>query len=265
MRIALVILAVLLLAGTAMAADMARGPAYVESTNITYEDQYQQRADALVISIIEGTFWDLGPTYADAFTANGLVADVIYDPAGTFDPSTYSMVVYSTSDNWWDTYAYGSDLTVLATYVDGGGCLMIVGQDFLWGSGVGGGMAFVQTYCYVVDVTQDVLWSGVGPMDYSGTAGGFIEGISCVISPWSDTNFFFTDDVYMTGQGVVTWTSDGYGPAEGGSQDVAIFSAVEFGAAPELNDIIGAFMTFCGVGPEPTPTNHTTWGQLKAQ
>jgi hypothetical protein len=266
MRIALWVFAILLLAGTAMAADVAKGPEVVEGIPQVYTDQYLSRADVLSINILEAVYTDFGPTYAASFTNNGLATDIIYDPSGVFDPSNYQMVVYDSSDDWWTTYAagYALDLAVLGTYVDGGGCVMIVGQDFLYGGGAPA-VNFVTTYCGYYDAVQDANWADV-TMTWTATAGGFIEGlvgnqVACFVD-----NPYFTDDVYACAQGIIMWTTEYYGPAEGGCQDVAIFSSVEFGCEPvaSLDVILGRFIEFCG-GVEPTPTNNTTWGQIKAQ
>jgi hypothetical protein len=267
MRIALVVFAILLLAGTAMAADMAKGPEYVESIPQTYTDQYLSRADVLIVNVLEATFTDMSPAYSAAFTTNGYDSDIIYDPMGAFDPSTYMMVLYSSSENWWSSYTgWGADLALLGTYIDGGGCVMAVGQDMLWGGGAPVA-SFVTTYCGVLDVIQDANGGDLS-LSWDGTAGGFIEGLSGsqVASCWTASPSYYTDDVYYVLQGVVTWLSDTYGPAEGGGQDLAIFSTVEFGCedAGVLADVIGRFVTFCG-GSQPTPTQNTTWGQIKAQ
>ncbi|MBU1702430.1 MAG: hypothetical protein KJ970_05095 [Candidatus Eisenbacteria bacterium] len=267
MRIALTVFAILLLAGTAMAADMAKGPEVVESIPQIYTDQYLSRADVLDINVLEGVFTDLSAAYVAAFTANGLATDVIYDPMGAFDPSTYQMVVYNSSEDWWTSYTgYSADLGILSTYIDGGGCVMAVGQDMLWGGGAPVA-SFVTTYCGVLDYIEDVN-GGDTSLSWTGTAGGFIDGLSGsqVSTCWTASPNYYTDDLYFVAQGVVTFTSDTYGPAEGGSQDVAIFSTVEFGCegAASLSDIIGRFVVFCG-GVVPTPTNNTTWGQIKIQ
>jgi hypothetical protein len=265
MRIALAVFAILLLAGSAMAADMAKGPDVVEGIPQSYTDQYLSRADVLDINILEDVFTDLSAAYAGAFMTNGYDSDIIYDPMGAFDPSTYMMVVYNSSDNWWESYTgYATDLGILGSYIDGGGCVMAVGQDMLWGGGAAVA-TFVTTYCGVLDVIQDAN-GGDTTLSWTGTAGGFLEGLSGSQIACYGSNPYYTDDLYFVVQGIVTWTSDTYGPAEGGAQDMAIFSAVEFGCqdAASLADIIGGFVTFCG-GTQPTPTQNTTWGQIKAQ
>lgn len=264
MRIALAIFAILLLAGTAMAADMAKGPEVVEGIPQSYTDQYLSRADVLDINILEAVFTDMSAAYAAAFTANGFDTDIIYDPVGAFDPSTYQMVVYNTSDNWWTSYlGFGSDTALLGTYIDGGGCVAAVGQDFLWRGGAPA-LSFVTTFCGVLDVIQDVNATDT-TMSWTATAGGFLDGLSgSQMSCW-EANDYYTDDAYFVAQGIITWTTETYGPAEGGGQDMAIYSAVEFGCqdATSLAEIIGKFVVYCG-GSEPTPTQNTTWGQIKA-
>ncbi|MBD3336177.1 MAG: hypothetical protein GF355_11740 [Candidatus Eisenbacteria bacterium] len=264
MRTALVLLTMMALVGTAFAADMARLPdVVVEGEDQGYQDQYGNRSDALIISILEGTFWDNSPVYTTAFANNGLSADAIYDPSGGFDPTTYQAVIYNTSDNWWGDYTgFSADTDLLGSYVDGGGCLAMVGQDMLYAFGAAA-YGFTGTYCGLGDALEDANFSDT-TMDWTGTTGGFLDGMAGAQTACFEANPYFTDDVYMTTQGVIMWTTETYGPAEGGSQDAAIFSSVEFGCEPQtsLDDIIGAMIEFCG-GEPPTATEQTTWGQIK--
>ncbi|MBD3336174.1 MAG: hypothetical protein GF355_11725 [Candidatus Eisenbacteria bacterium] len=266
MKIAVTLLTLCLFFGTAMAADIARlDDVVIEGEDQGYQDQYGDRADALVISILEGTFTDLSAFYVTAFANNGMAADAIYDPNGGFDPTTYNAVIYNTSDNWWGGYTgFGTDTGLLGSYVDGGGCLAMVGQDMLYSFGPYGAYTFMGTYCGLGDALEDVNWADEN-MDWYGTTGGFLDGMSGAQSACWEANPYFTDDCYMVTQGVIMWTTETYGPAEGGSQDAAIFSAVEFGCEPQtsLDDIIGAMIEFCG-GQPPTATQTATWGQLKA-
>lgn len=266
MRIALVVFAILLMAGTAFAADMAKGPEYVEQIPQTYTDQYLSRADVLIVNILEAVFTDMSPAYSGAFTNNGYDSDIIYDPFGAFDPAPYTIVLYSSAENWWSSYTgYGSDLAILGSYIDGGGCVFAIGQDMLWGGGAPVA-SFVTTYCGVLDYVEDVN-GGDTSLSWTGTAGGILEGLggSQVATCWTASPNYYTDDLYFVLQGVADWTSDtGYG--QGGSQDMAVFSVVEFAcdAPTDLDATVGRFVEFCG-GSQPTPTQNTTWGQIKAQ
>jgi hypothetical protein len=263
MRVAFVLVAALLLAGSAMAADIAKGPEYVEGTVVDYTDSYS-RGDVLIVSIIAGTFTDVAPVYASAFAANGKTADTVYDPAGAWpDMSGYTTCLISTSDNWWDSYDYTGDFAAAGSYVDGGGCLWVVGQDFIYGSALYGGLAFAQSYLGVASVVEDVNYNDPDPLEWFGTAGGPLDGMYAAMMPCFASNPWFTDDVTPAGQGLADWSSTlGSGQAGSVSGFNTMFSAVEFGCDPTtINDVVGALLE--GVCGGVIPVEDGSWGSIK--
>lgn len=259
MRKVLALLAILTLVGSASAADVARGPEVVEGIPIDYEDNYRG-TDVLIISIVEGVFTDMAPIYAAAFEANGWTASIAYDPMGNWDPTDYDMVLYLTNDNWWSSYNYGADLPIAGAYMDAGGCMVLVGQDFLYGSAAYGGLAFVQTYFGVTSVIEDINFGDASPMAWFGNETSLLSGISDVMLPCFLDNPWFTDDVIPTTQGIADWCTD-LACGEGGSQTpFSMFSVVEFGCGNVVVDVVLRWMDFC---KPPTPTEETSWGQIK--
>jgi len=261
MRVAFVLVAALMLAGSAMAADVAKGPEYIEGTVVDYTDSYN-RGDVLIVSLIDATFTDVSPVYASGFAANGHTADTVYDPAGAWpDMSGYTTCLVSTSDLWW-TYDFTGDLAAAGSYIDGGGCLWLVGQDFLYAASTGG-MNFAMTYLGLAGVVEDVNYGDEDPLEWFGTAGGPLDGMYAVMLPCFASNPWFTDDVTPAGQGLADWSSTlGSGQAGCVTDFNTMFSAVEFGCdSTTINDVVGALLE--GVCGGVIPVEEGSWGSIK--
>ncbi len=260
MRIITVMLAAFLMVGTAMAADIARGPEYVEGTQQNYTPQ-DNRGNILIVNVLGGLFTDVSPFYQTGLENLGHSVNVIYDPMGNWGTtSDYDAIFLLSSDNWFTT-DYSGDMATAAAYVDAGGCLFVIGQDMLYG---GGAVVynFITNYCGVSSVIEDVDF-GATEMWWDGTVGGVLEGLSGYMTPcFGGVNDFYHDEVVPQSQGLVTFTSSFYGPAEGGAQGMAIFSAVEFGCDATIGDIVAALMDFCGGS---TPAENASWGSIKGQ
>jgi hypothetical protein len=257
MRKVMVLLAILTLVGSVNAADIARGPQVVEGTPTPHENDLRG-TDVLIVSVIRDIFTDMAPIYAAAFEANGWTVSIVYDPMGNWDPTDYDMVLFSTADNWWDDYDYGPDFEVFGAYLDGGGCGVVVGQDFLYSSELWGGMNFLMTYFGVLGVVQDVNFGDASAMEWFGE--GNLEGIYDVMFPCFDANPWFTDDVAPMIGGVAQWCTD-LACGQGGSHTgITMCSVVEFGCSNVVNDVVLVLMDKC----KPTPTEETTWGQIKS-
>jgi hypothetical protein len=260
MRKVLALLAILTLVGSVNAADIARGPEVVEGEPTIYENDYRG-TDVLIISIIVGVFTDLAPTYAAAFEANGWTATIIYDPAGVWpDPTEYDMVLMTTSDNWWSDYDYGPDFDMFGAYLDGGGCGVVVGQDFLYSSGPWGGLIFLQTYFGVLSVIEDVNFGDASAMTWYGS--GNLEPLTDTMFPCFEANPWFTDDVIPVDPdgGIALWCTD-LACGEGGAHTgMTVFSVIEFACGNILNEVVAVLASKC----KPVPTEETTWGQIKS-
>lgn len=265
MRVVLVLLAALLIAGTAMARDVAKNDQVIEGVYTQYQDlrDAQNPGAALVASIIAGTFTDLAPAYAAGLTAAGEApVDIIYDPMGSWPAlGGYHSVTATCSDLWWAGYFLAADENVLASYLNADGCVFVIGQDYLYQRGSLAG--FPMTYLGIAGAFEDANYNDASMMNWAGTAGGPIASLNGSMFPCFASNPWFTDEIYPASQGLVTWYSDLYGPAEGGSvYGKAVFSAVEFGCDDQtaLNSVVAGLLGVCG---GVVPTQNETWGSLK--
>lgn len=260
MRIALVLLAAAVIVTPALGADIAKGPNVVEGVYTQYQNSVGNRADALVVSVIEGVFTDVGPTWVGGFVAAGYSADLVYDAVPSL--AGYQCVLVDFSDNWWLTNWSGVDESTLAAYQDGGGCVFLVGQDFLYGRP--GYAGYPANYLGIAGAYEDANYNDAGLLEWFGSTGGPIDGLSGSMYPCFSANPWFTDEIYPASQGFVTWISPLYGPAEGGSVNATkkgAFSTVEFGCGTQTGEVVAAVMTnLCG---GIVPTKDASWGQVK--
>jgi hypothetical protein len=264
MKRAVLLVAMVAFWGTsAFAADIARLPdMYVEGVPGSYENDYN-RGNALVASIIQGTFTDLGPAYQSALNNAGLTADLIYDPYGVWpDLDGYCLIVISTSDMWWTYDYWPQDDEILSAYMDAGGTCVVVGQDYLY-TRAAGLSGFPTDYLGIAGATQDINWADE-EVWWEGTPGGPLAGMTGYVAACFASNPFFTDEIVPAGTGMCWWTSASVPfPLEGGaSTPVSAFSAVEFGCqeTDDLNAVIGALVEWLGT---PSPTKKTSWGRVK--
>jgi hypothetical protein len=283
MRIIIGVLALGLLMTPALADDIAKLPGMVVEGEFTvYEDQIdgQSAANALVVSVIEGTFTDQGPKYVAALELKGLIVDLIYDPYGVWpDISGYSVIIVDHADDWWGTGWVPADEDVLAAWLGGPykPCLIFIGQDYMYWRGTNVG--FPLDYMGIADWMDDLNYGDPGPMDWQGTLGGILDGKGGSFWACFEANPFFTDWIGFLVEGMVEWQSP-LNPVwtEGGSVlreplvtwNVA-FSGVEFGCIAVDPDNLGDLAlvvdnwmkNLCKV-EQPTATQESTWGQIKS-
>jgi hypothetical protein len=264
MRLVLGFLALVLIAGPAFAADMAKSEGVViEGVYTPHQNDFDASnpGSALVASIIAGTFTDQAPAYQGALVAAGeSPVDLLYDPMGVWPAlGGYTSVTVTCSDLWWAGYFLASDEAVLASYVAGGGCLFLIGQDYIYQRGSYAGFP---TDTFGIGYVYEDANYGDTFLEYVGTAGGPIDGLSGSGSDcFGGVNQFFTDDITPTTTGLATWTSATWGPAEGGAVlNKAAFSTVEFACMNNLNAVVAGLLGLCG---GPVPTQETTWGAVK--
>jgi hypothetical protein len=254
MRLVIALFVCLLVAGSAVAADIAKGPAVVEGTVTQYQNQYN-RADVLVVSIIQGTFTDEGPTWVGGFGA----ADLVYDPMGAYgDLSGYTLMLVDTSDMWW-SYSYAADEAVWASFHTAGGCVWVVGQDYLYSRGSQAG--FPMTVLGMLGATEDVALNTT-TIEWYGTAGGPIENLFGTTYACFAANGFYSDDVTPATQGLAEWVDElGGGGQAGCVATRAGLSTLEFGCDSQVGAVAGAIYGACG---GVIPTENTSWGQIKS-
>lgn len=230
-------------------------PTYTTHTNTL------GRGPALVCSITEAIFTDLGPSFQTACNNAGYAADLIYDPLGAWPSLTgYDVIVVTTNDDWWSTPGFtAADEAILAAFIDGGGKVIFEGQDYIYMRG--SYMGFPNTHLGVNGANQDL--NGNDPdISWVGTAGGPLAGLSSSFVACFSANLFYTDEIIPASQGLAEWTSPTYPMnSEGGSVVTnAIFSAIAFGCDGMLDTIIAADLTYLF---GTTPTEDASWGQIK--
>lgn len=263
-RAVLWIMMVTLCAGPALAADVARLPdVYVEGVPGNYQNDHG-RGDALVASVIQGTFTDLGLAYQSALDVNGFSTDLIYDPYGTWPAmGDYRLVLVSTADMWW-TYDWAADDAVLSAYMDGGGTCALIGQDYLY-TRIQGLAGFPTDYLGIAGATQDLNWADE-EVWWDGTAGGPLDGLSGYVPVCFLDNPFFTDEIDPMMNGVCQWTSASVPFAvEGGAATATtFFSAVEFGCQDigNLEAVVAAIAIWLD---QFSPVEKTSWGRVKGK
>jgi len=252
MRVVIALLASLLLVGSAVAADIAKGPNVVEGTPTVYQNTLT-RADFLVVSIIQGTFTDMGPTWVTALGS----ADLMYDPAGVYpDLSGYQMILVDTADMWW-SYSFAADESAWTTYHANGGCVFVVGQDYLYSRGSTAG--FPMTVLGMASVSQDVAYDTT-TIEWYGV--GILDGLSGVLTACFASNGFFSDNVTPAEAGIAEWSDEmGAGGEAGCTAANAGLSTIEFGCGPDVAAVAAAFVGHCG---GVIPTENTSWGQIKS-
>jgi|GEM_PF-1233190 len=243
--------------------------------------EYRQ-ADVLVAGdFAGGTFTDLTGMYATAFEDAGASStETITAPSGApipfpspLLPSDYPVVVVLTAENWWDApdnFQY-EDAQALIDYMEeGGGNLLIVGQDLLWGYQPGWGTpndGLFDDYMGVASVTQDVFydeatttWTGYGCLDgLSGT------GVASSVFTATD-NLFFTDDLTPATRAEVVITGEpdysyDFAVACDTGSTKGLFSTFELGSdSSNFGDMIQAIYDWFGANPdEQDPTITDTY------
>jgi hypothetical protein len=241
-------------------------------------------ADVLICLDIDANrgFADPTPLYASAFMSAGaavIATCQVETPGGSisFPPDVtaqnYPVVVVLTSDNWWSTPKNidPADESVLADYLDGGGCLLFVGQDYMLGAhptmGVCSG--FPHDYLGLSTCYQDVLW-GEETATITGSDGWLLDGVSASLtaSALFTENLFYADcaDPVPSGGYVFSYDEagqDGVVVYHDPGQFKTVWAGIELSTAPTptFNTIIDTIYSwFRGV----TPVVESTWGDIKA-
>lgn len=244
-------------------------------------------ADVLVCIDIDANagFADLSILYADAFTAAG-ASDIAFCgvevSGGTinFPPDVtadnYPIVVVLTSENWWSAPQNidPADEAVLAAYLDTGGNLLLVGQDYMYGAhpdmnAPTACYGFPCDYLGLSMCYQDVIWAPT-TANLSGSAGWLFDGDSFFLDSTSVflSNPFFPDcaDPMPTAgyalryddvpqEGIMVYNDPG--------TFKTVWAGIEIAAAVPQSDffymIDKIYNWFVGM----TPVEESTWGEIK--
>ena len=250
------VLLLLSVALSARAGDVAKNPrVHVESAarpgvNIT------GRNPLAVVALYEGVFADLSAYYLSGVAAAGYGADLFSNPGAGEDYSGYDLLIVTTADNWWGG-AFAAQAALFAAYMDGGGKVVIVGQDWLFGIDDD---QFAIDYLGMSSRDDDLNPDDPGDLNWSGTPGGPLEGQSETLSPCFVVNHWYTDRIVPASQGLVTWSSPASTePSEGGCiGENGLLSTVEFGCGSQsvVGDLIEWQLT--------TDTEAGTFSSVKA-
>jgi len=280
----LVVLAILIVAAPVFALNSRLGYDDLATTELQPAGPQLYVADVLICVDINANpgFFDPSTRYADAFTAAGAtsfsfasveVADgtINFPPDVTAD--NYPVVVVLTSENWWSAPQNidPADEAVLASYLDTGGNLLIVGQDYMYGAHPTMGICsgFPRDYLGLDVCTQDILWAPL-TATISGSVGSPFEGESFFLD--SQTVFLsneFFPDVATPIEGADYLFSydeaatDGVGIYYDSGTFKTVWCGIEISAASDIDfhhmiDVIYQwFLT-------STPVESTSWGTIKA-
>lgn len=227
-------------------------------------------------------FSDLTPLYYAAFSTAGAspIATCAVEVSGgtiNFPPdltgNNYPIVVVLTSENWWSAPQNidAADETVLANYLDSGGNLLIVGQDYMYGAHptMGACTGFPFDYLGLDHCYQDVLW-GPNTAHITGSTGGIFEGESVTLD---SANVFISNPFFPDCADPTPSAQYGFYYVDAGRNGVVIvnetetfktvWSGIELaGASPEAFDGIIEKIYDWFVGT--TPVENTSWGHIKA-
>ena len=227
-------------------------------------------------------FSDPTMLYHDAFAAAGAspIATCAVEVSGgtiNFPPgltgNSYPIVVVLTSENWWSSPQSidPEDEEALALYLDSGGNLLIVGQDYMYGAhptmGVCSG--FPREYLGLDRCYQDVLW-GPNTASITGTPTGIFEGVSATLD---SSNVFISNPFFPDCADPMPTARSGFTLVEAAQTGVVIYnetdtyrtvwSGIELAAAPpeSFNGIIEKIYDwFIGT----TPVERSSWARIKA-
>ncbi|MFH1689230.1 MAG: hypothetical protein ABIE42_03200 [Candidatus Eisenbacteria bacterium] len=269
-------------------------PAFATDSRLGKPDTAQQEFQFNEIQLVEAEvlicldtdanpgFSDPTPLYYSAFATAGAtpIATCAVEVSGgsiNFPPeltgNNYPIVVVLTGENWWSAPQNidPADEAVLASYLDSGGNLLIVGQDYMYGAhptmGVCSG--FPRDYLGLDQCYQDVLW-GPNTANITGSSESIFEGESATLD---SANVFIGNPFFPDCADPTATARCGFYLDEAAQDGVVIYnetvtfrtvwSGIELaGASPEVFDrIIGKIYDwFVGT----TPVEDTSWGRIKS-
>ncbi|MBD3368039.1 MAG: hypothetical protein GF405_07695 [Candidatus Eisenbacteria bacterium] len=240
-------------------------------------------ADVLICLDIDANrgFGDPTPLYADAFAAAGaqIIATCrVETPGGSINFPTgmtadnYPVVVVLTSDNWWATPKNidPADESALAAYLDTGGNLLFVGQDYMVGAhpSMGPTSGFPRDYLGLDHCHQDVLW-GETTATITGSPGWIADGLTLSLTA---STVFTENTFYPDCADPVADAGSAFSYDEAARDGVVIYhdpggfktvwSGIELSAAATASFHVAIdtiYHWFLGA----SPVVESTWGEIK--
>lgn len=287
MRVLLVTVFIMIAAcGSALATGSRLGAPEVVTGQEAPEPLQLPVADVLICVDVDANwtvFADPTPKYAAAFTAAGasVVATCSVETSGgsinfpaSVTADNYPLVVVLTSENWWSAPQNidSADEAVLASYLDSGGNLLLVGQDYMYGAHptMGTCSGFPRDYLGLSYCEQEVIWAP-NRVTVSGSEGWIFQGETVVLD---SSNVFMNNPFFPDCADPVAATA-GYGLYyDDASRDgILIYNQTEVyktvWAGVELAGATGSdfemiisllYDWFLGI----TPVEETSWGYIKS-
>lgn len=187
--------------------------------------------------------------------------------------NNYPIVVVLTSENWWSAPQNidPADEDALAAYLDSGGNLLVVGQDYMYGAhpSMGPCSGFPRDYLGLDHCYQDVTW-GPNTASITGSPGSIFEGVSAVLD---SANIFMSNPFFPDCAEPTSTAHYGFRYDEAGTDGVVVcnetetfrtvWSGIELAAASpeEFEEIITrVYDWFIGI----TPVEDSSWTRIKA-
>jgi hypothetical protein len=268
----------------ALAMDSRLGKPDVEQPEFQFDAINMVEAEVLICLDTDANTGFSDPTalYYDAFATAGAspIATCAVEVSGgtiNFPPDltgeSYPIVVVLTGENWWSAPQSidPADEAALAQYLNSGGNLLIVGQDYMYGShptmGVCSG--FPRDYLGLDQCYQDVLW-GTNTANITGSPESIFEGESATID---SANVLISNPFFPDCADPMPTARSGFFLNEAAQSGVVIYNETETfrtvwsgielaGASPEaFQGIIDKIYDwFIGT----TPVEDVSWGRIKS-
>ena len=269
-------------------------PAHATDSRLGYPDVDQPEFQFNTVQMVEAEvlicldtdanpgFSDPTPLYHAAFTEAGVsnIATCAVEVSGgtiNFPPEltgdNYLIVVVLTGENWWSAPQNldPADESALADYLDTGGNLLLVGQDYMYGAHPSMGVCsgFPRDYLGLDRCYQDVLW-GPNTANITGSPDCIFEGESATLD---SANVFISNPFFPDCADPTSTARSGFRLDEAAQSGVVIcnetdtfrtvWAGIELAAASpeEFTHIIQKIYDwFIGA----TPVERQSWGRIKA-
>jgi hypothetical protein len=208
--------------------------------------------------------------------------DAPFDFPTPFTSAEYPVLIVLGGDNWMGAGSGSpeanislTDEAAIAAYLDTGGSMLFVAQDYLLARGSAEGFpgSRLGVASYVDDVNfgdTDVAYSGVPSGALANLSGALHAETGPVIGPCFLTNPFFTDHIVPVTQGLVDIVSQPSSTeAQAGTTLDAgvfrtVFSTIDFACTSEttqfVRDLSAVYFWLTGDLPAVQPV---TWGKMK--
>ncbi|MBN2565013.1 MAG: hypothetical protein JXB46_04825 [Candidatus Eisenbacteria bacterium] len=280
----LVIVSVIALAASASATDSRLGQPDRPRPDFNFNPSALPVAEVLICLDTDANpgFADLTPIYEAAFEAAGAApiatcAVEVSSGAINFPPNltaaNYPVVVVLTSENWWSTPQNIDpvDEATLASYLDTGGNLLMVGQDYMYGAHptMGTCSGFPRDYLGLDYCYQDVEY-GVNTANISGSVGWIFEGESALLE---STGLFLSNPFFPDCADPMPTAGYAFRYDDAGQDGIAVYNETEIfrtvwsgvelaGAESSVFDdmIQRIYQWFVGT----TPVERSSWARIKS-